>query len=127
MNSLIGIADLADYYNFNSADYDSWEEHITDLHETNTFDANSFNYERFAIMAGFRLNESLIRCDWRGKKDSCSAKDFTKVNIFCNIFVVVHTNKLITSMDDLFCCICCNEESLKIINDHANHLKSSLI
>ena len=84
LNSFLTFADQLDY---NSADYSS--ESITKT-PGDTLDFDTFNYEEFAKKAGFRLNESLVQCDWRGRKNSCSAKNFTQVNMFA-IFVVVHS------------------------------------
>ena len=63
LKSLLDVADFVD-------DYDSNDNLTLDT---------EFDFENFALNAGFRLNESLLRCDWKGKKNSCSAKDFSHI------------------------------------------------
>ena len=63
LKSLLDVADFVD-------DYDSDDNLTLDT---------KFDFEKFALNAGFRLNESLPRCDWKGKTNSRSAKHFSKV------------------------------------------------
>ena len=77
---LLDLVENVDYYDFISGDFgtsnlvDFWGE----LYENNNFD-----YEDFTIETGFRLNESLIQCRWKGF--SCSAQNFTKVIRFYHL------------------------------------------
>ena len=74
----VEFAHQADYGDFNSENDSSWALYEDDL--------KNIDFEKFAIKAGFQLKDNLIRCDWRGKKDSCSADNFTEVIIFIIMF-----------------------------------------
>ncbi|XP_072048341.1 acid-sensing ion channel 2-like [Amphiura filiformis] len=71
LDRLLGFADILNYYDASFettwGDQSAWDD--------------EFDFEQFAAQSGFRLNDSLLRCDWKGKKDSCSADNFTAIFI----------------------------------------------
>ncbi|XP_072049119.1 acid-sensing ion channel 1B-like, partial [Amphiura filiformis] len=73
LDRLLGFSDTLNYYDANSEN--SWEDQSAENWD------DDFNYELFTAQSGFRLNDSLLRCEWKGKKDSCSADNFTEIFI----------------------------------------------
>ncbi|XP_072048340.1 acid-sensing ion channel 1C-like [Amphiura filiformis] len=81
LDRLLGFADTLNYYYANSY-VSSLENRLGDQPVENWQSFNDeFDFEQFAAQSGFSLNESLIWCDWKGKKDSCSADNFTAIFI----------------------------------------------
>ncbi|XP_072049117.1 acid-sensing ion channel 1B-like [Amphiura filiformis] len=74
LDKVFGFADTLNYYyaysSYSENQPESWEDFNSD-----------FDFELFGEQSGFRLNDSLLRCDWKGKKDSCSADNFTAIFI----------------------------------------------
>ncbi|XP_072048558.1 acid-sensing ion channel 1-like [Amphiura filiformis] len=73
LDRVLGFADTLDYYEINSEN--SWGDQSAESWD------DEFDFEEFADQSGFRLNDSLLRCDWKGKKNSCSAHNFTAILI----------------------------------------------
>ncbi|XP_022088113.1 acid-sensing ion channel 1A-like [Acanthaster planci] len=53
-----------------------YEEDFNYTHIDDLF-GEGFNYTQFALTTGFTLNESMIRCDWKGVAYSCNALNFS--------------------------------------------------
>ncbi|XP_022088186.1 acid-sensing ion channel 1A-like [Acanthaster planci] len=53
-----------------------YEEDFNYTHIDDLF-GEGFNYTQFALTTGFTLNESVIRCDWKGVAYSCNALNFS--------------------------------------------------
>ncbi|XP_022086804.1 acid-sensing ion channel 1-like [Acanthaster planci] len=74
-DALAYIWELSNYQN----DYDyEGESNSTDSSYLDSL--VDFNYTEFTLRAGFRMdNVTLLACSWRGKRNSCSAEDFSHV------------------------------------------------
>ncbi|XP_038057116.1 acid-sensing ion channel 1C-like [Patiria miniata] len=71
---------LRHIWSINDHDYDSYGE--SDVNNDMFQDdlSSDFNYTEFTLRAGFLLdNKTLLRCQWRGKDNSCSAANFSHV------------------------------------------------
>ncbi|XP_072049118.1 acid-sensing ion channel 1B-like [Amphiura filiformis] len=76
LDRVLKFADTLNYY-------DAYSENSEGYESAEIWDGlnDEFDFEQFSTQSGFRLNDSLLRCDWKGEKDSCSAENFTAIFI----------------------------------------------